>query len=132
MLRNIQALRDYIRILESHMEQCSKEHPGSTAHQYLSSRPDSLEEAPESPEEVVNEVVTEEEEEKGDNDVAKELCLPTQSLRVCGFYKKRIVMVLIFLNSLLRREVCSFTEPQHLSVTALILCRLDLRCPACG
>ncbi|KAJ3560388.1 hypothetical protein NP233_g10873 [Leucocoprinus birnbaumii] len=82
MLKDNEILREYIRLLESVLEQCSKEHPGSKAHKYLESRPANLEEIPESPEEVVNEVVEEEEEGQDDNDVAKELCLPTQNLRL--------------------------------------------------
>ncbi|KXN81352.1 Nitrogen assimilation transcription factor nit-4, partial [Leucoagaricus sp. SymC.cos] len=81
MSDKIQALIEYIRRLESGLEQCSKEHPNSTAQLILQMRPNYVEEMPESPEEAPNDMV-EEEVESDSNDVVRELCFPTQNLHL--------------------------------------------------
>lgn len=81
MRQRLEVISLYARHLESLLDLCQKEHGGSTAYGYQQYRPDGWDEIPESPEEAATEVV-EEEEEKDGSDVANELCLPTQNLRV--------------------------------------------------
>ncbi|KAF9453398.1 hypothetical protein P691DRAFT_755650 [Macrolepiota fuliginosa MF-IS2] len=83
MRKRIEVLGQYIWHLESMLDQCQREHAGSTAYAYQQYRPADWEESPESPDEPVNEVLEEEEEKDGqDTDVANELCLPAQNLRL--------------------------------------------------
>ncbi|XP_006455146.1 hypothetical protein AGABI2DRAFT_209475, partial [Agaricus bisporus var. bisporus H97] len=75
----ISLLFKYAHHLESLLDQCQREHAGSLACGYRQHRPECWED-PESPDVSVVEVV--EEEDSENSEVANELCLPTQNLRL--------------------------------------------------
>lgn len=86
MRKRIEVLGQYIRHLESLLDQCQREHADSAAGAYQQFRPADWVESPESPDEIVNDV-PEDEEEKNSSSISDELCLPTQNLKVSpSFY----------------------------------------------